>query len=165
MPILSDRLRLARYKLSDAEEIFASITPGLTRFMTWDPPESLEQLKSIGQSHLPSADQTDIVFSIRHCETSEFLGLCSIDELLSAMPELGIWIKESAHGHGFGREAVAALHGWASSFLDIEAFKYPVAEENVPSRLIAEALGGTVIGSEQKPKYKAVTYSIPPARS
>src|SRR5205807_3377603 len=60
-------------------------------------------------------------------------------------PELGIWIKEAAHGRGYGREAIAALLRWAGAHLGVTGFVYPVAEGNGPSRRLAESLGGAII--------------------
>ena len=78
-----------------------------------------------------------------------------------AEPELGVWIKESAHGQGYGREAVRAVVTWASQRLDIRMFAYPVAERNVASRRLAEALNGVVVGSRSRPKFAEVLYRIP----
>jgi RimJ/RimL family protein N-acetyltransferase len=58
-----------------------------------------------------------------------------------AEPELGIWIAEMMHGHGYGREAVAAVWSAASGRLRCAAFRYPVAEQNRSSRSLAESLG------------------------
>jgi len=76
-------------------------------------------------------------------------------------PELGLWIKESAHGQGFGREVVAALAEWAHKTLGKESFFYPVAVQNTASRRIAEALRGEIIGNQTNPKYESVIYRIP----
>ena len=68
------------------------------------------------------------------------------------MLETGIWIKESAQGHGYGREAVAAVIKWASEKFRPSGFLYPVVDENTPSRRLAEALGGKIIGTRQRHK-------------
>ena len=41
-------------------------------------------------------------------------------------PELGLWTKETAHGLGYGREAVTALAEWAPETLGKKGFIYPV---------------------------------------
>src|SRR3981189_2430487 len=35
--IQSPRLQLSQFQITDAEEVFACITPSITRFMRWDP--------------------------------------------------------------------------------------------------------------------------------
>jgi RimJ/RimL family protein N-acetyltransferase len=62
---------------------------------------------------------------------------------------------------GYGREAVAALIQWASSRFGVAAFTWPVAEENIRSRRLAEALNGTRVGTLERSKYTALAYLIP----
>ena len=76
-------------------------------------------------------------------------------------PELGLWLKESAHGQGFGREVVAALVEWGHATLGKGSFIYPVAVQNTASRRIAENLHGEIIGNRTNPKYDSVVYRIP----
>jgi RimJ/RimL family protein N-acetyltransferase len=79
----------------------------------------------------------------------------------SVSPELGLWLKESAHGRGFGGEVVAALVKWGHATLGKESFVYPVAVQNTASRRIAENLHGEIIGNRKNPKYDSVVYRIP----
>src|SRR5512147_1515942 len=47
-----------------------------------------------------------------------------------AIARTGLWLKESAHGQGFGREVVAALAEWAHKNLGKESFICPIAVQN-----------------------------------
>jgi RimJ/RimL family protein N-acetyltransferase len=85
----------------------------------------------------------------------------SFEDADSASPELGLWLKESAHGQGFGREVVASLIEWGHASFGKESFSYPVAVENTASRRIAENLHGKVVGNRTNPKYNSVVYRIP----
>ena len=87
--------------------------------------------------------------------------MASFEGADSVSPELGLWLKESAHGQGFGREVVAALVEWGHATLGKESFLYPVAVQNTASRRIAENLRGEIIGSVRKPKYDCVVYRVP----
>ncbi len=98
---------------------------------------------------------------------NEFLGLCGLH--LAAQfpePELGIWLKKSAHGNGYGLEAIAGIKTWAEAHLAFERMIYPVDRKNRPSRKIAEALGGRIF-LEQRVMSMAgieldeVVYAIP----
>ena len=80
-------------------------------------------------------------------------------------PELGLWMKESAHGQGFGREVVAAVAEWAHQTLGKGSFIYPVAAQNIASRRIAERLHGEIIENRTGTKYDSVVYKIPWRRS
>ena len=86
--------------------------------------------------------------------------MASLEDADSVWPELGLWLKESAHRQGFGRD-VAALVEWGHAFLGKGSFIYPVAVQNISSRRIAENLGGEIIGTRTNSKYDSVIYRIP----
>ena len=93
--------------------------------------------------------------------SSEFVGLAGLHSLNESLPELGIWLKEPAQGHGYGHEAIEALIDWASRTLGLSAFRWPVAVDNTRSRKLAEKLGGVPISTFDRPKYAGVLYRIP----
>ena len=158
--IQSPRLQLSQFQMTDAEEVFACITPAITKFMRWEPPTWSEYISRC-EKRLQAANPNTFSFVIRRRDTNECLGMTALEESDKPSPELGLWIKESAHGQGFGREVVAALAEWAHKNLGKESFIYPVALQNIASRRIAEALGGEIMGSRTNPKYDSVVYKIP----
>ena len=96
----------------------------------------------------------------------EFLGMAGLHNTSAAEPEMGIWIKESQHGYGYGQEAVAAVISFAARDLGKRAFVYPVVERNGSSRRLAESLGGSIVGSRLLRKadgveHPEVVYRIP----
>ena len=100
-------------------------------------------------------------FVIRRLDNGECLGMASFEDADSVSPELGLWIKESAHKQGFGGEVVASLVEWGHATLSKGSFTYPVAVQNTASRRIAEKLLGEIIGNRANPKYDSVVYRIP----
>jgi RimJ/RimL family protein N-acetyltransferase len=160
--IRSARLQLCSFKMADAAEVFECITPATARFMRWDPPKSLDEYKSNREARLKADDSSVLSFVIRRSDTMECLGIAGLDEADQPIPELGIWLKEAAHGHGYGTEAVRAVAEWATKTLAKESFLYPVAIENVASRRIAEKLNGEIVGTRRNPKYASVVYEIYP---
>jgi len=88
--------------------------------------------------------QEELVLAIVSTD-GEFLGCCGLHGREKwTTPELGIWLKKTAHGNRFGQSAIGLLVTWASENLNIDYFIYPVDRENVPSRKIPELLGGTI---------------------
>jgi RimJ/RimL family protein N-acetyltransferase len=157
----SPRLLLQPFSSADADEAYQCITPSLTRYMAWEPPASPEEFAKIWQAWIQSyTETTELIFTVREKRNSHFLGLAGLHHLQTSAPELGIWIREDRHGNGFGREAVACLYVWASANFDRSSFIYPVAEDNHPSRRIAESLGGVVTDNRATPKFRSVLYSI-----
>ncbi|MDZ5834663.1 hypothetical protein U4I41_20215 [Stenotrophomonas maltophilia] len=74
--IESARLCLRPFTAADAGEAFAAITPGLTRYMAFEPPPSEEAFTAVWQAWLPTiAEGTDITFVIRRRDDGAFPGL------------------------------------------------------------------------------------------
>lgn len=143
----SQRLFLKCFSPEDAREVFEAVTPTITRFMGFEPAPSFEAFEQIWQDWFPLMHSgTDAHFVVRATSNREFLGIVGLHEIDDTEPKIGIWIKEAAHGLGFGREAVAALISFAASGLGKKAVLYPVVEKNYPSRHLAETLGGIVVG-------------------
>jgi RimJ/RimL family protein N-acetyltransferase len=164
--LASQRLSLTAFAPADAAEVFAAVTPTLTRFMAFEPSPSLAAFADIWKAWLPQmAAGTELFLVLRLKPSGEFLGIAGLHALDNPEPETGIWIKESAHGLGYGREAVATAIAWAARELGAQAFIYPVVEENGRSRRLAESLGGVVVGTRRLRKsaieYPEVVYRIP----
>ena len=158
--IQSSRLQLSQFRMSDAQEVFGCITLAIAKFMPWEPPSWSEYVTRC-EKRVQAPEPKNFSFVIRRLDNGECLGMASFEDAHSFSPELGLWLKESAHGQGFGREVVAALVQWGHATLGKESFIYPVAVQNTASRRIAEKLHGTIIGSRTNPKYDSVVYRIP----
>ncbi|WP_312704984.1 GNAT family N-acetyltransferase [Stenotrophomonas lactitubi] len=161
-PLLTQHLVLRPFSCADGHEVFAGITPTLTRFMAFDPPGSFAAFEKIGQQWLRLIEQgSEYTFVIRHLQDGRFVGIAAVHRVTEGEPELGIWISEREHGQGYGGEAVSAVVHWCAGRFAAAAYRYPVAVANVASRRIAEALGGQVVGTEQNAKFASVVYRIP----
>jgi len=158
--IPSQRLQLIQFQIADAQEVFGCITPAIARFMPWEPPSWSEYVARC-EKRVQAPEPNKFSFVIRRLDNRECLGMASFEGADSVSPELGLWLKEGAHGQGFGREVVAALVEWGHATFGKENFLYPVAVQNIASRRIAENLRGEIIGNLKKPKYDAVVYRIP----
>lgn len=169
LDIETDRLRLRAYREGDAQEIFEAVTPEICRYMTFDPSSSVEEIRTVGAKWLIQAvEGSEVAATIRQRDGNRFLGMCGLHYRKDPMPGLGIWIRGDAQGHGFGREAVVALIGFAGSVLGEPAVQYSAAEENHRSRRIPESLGGVIYGHEiiqrpSGPPHPAVMYRVPTA--
>lgn len=167
LSLSSPRLFLKSFASADALEAFEATTPKLTRFMGWEPAPSLEAFALIWQSWFPTMRAgTDGYFAVRAKPTVEFLGMVGLHNTSAAEPEIGIWIKESQHGYGYGREAVAAVISFAARDLGKQAVMYPVVAQNGSSRRLAESLGGSIVGTRLLlkaggVKHPEVVYRIP----
>ncbi|AXX18043.1 TPA: GNAT family N-acetyltransferase [Serratia marcescens] len=161
----TDRLLIAPFTAADADDVYQAITPTLTRFMTFEPEASPEDFANVWQSWLPlMREGEEVIFVARRREDRQFVGVGGAHNLRSHTPELGIWVKESLHGQGYGREIVQGIARWASERFQPPHFLYPVAEQNTASRRLVESLGGVLAGRCERIKYDAVVYHLPPQR-
>lgn len=148
--IQSARLRLVSTTEAHAEAIFRSFTAEVTTYMFPKPAEQLEEtLAFVRTSRVAAEAGTNLQLTILSNTDSEFLGCCGLHGSSSLRtPELGIWLKQQAHGQGYGKEAIVALVAWATEHLDVDGFVYPVDRRNLASRKIPEALGGKIAKTE-----------------
>jgi ribosomal-protein-alanine N-acetyltransferase len=148
--ISGERVRLVPTTHEHAESIFREFTEEITRFMYPRPAARIEEtLEFIESSRERMAVGANLQLTILSRETGEFLGCCGLHgESNPKSPELGIWVKRAAHGRGYGREAIAALVGWASDNLVVGHILYPVDRNNLASRKIPESLGGTIVAEK-----------------
>lgn len=158
----TDRLLIVPFTAADADDVYQAITPTLTRFMNFEPEPSPEAFANVWQGWLPLIREGEEVFFVaRLRDSKQFIGMSGVHDLHSHTPELGIWVKENQHGHGYGREIVHAIAAWASERYRPQYFIYPVAEQNAPSRRLVESLGGVVSGRRDHIKYDCLVYHLP----
>src|SRR6185369_13174565 len=94
--IQTPRLQLASFQMTDAADVFACITPAITRYLTWDPPTWDEYLALCEAGE--RADSNTCSFVIRRSDTDECLGMAALEHADRPAPEIGLWLKEAAHG-------------------------------------------------------------------
>jgi [ribosomal protein S5]-alanine N-acetyltransferase len=141
--ISSNRLILRAIAVDFQEDIFREFTEKITIYMFPRSPGNISDTKLFITESLKKMIRGDeIILVILEKKSQEFLGCTGIHKLKSDSPEIGIWLKKSAHGYGYGLETVTTLKEWADENLDYEYLIYPVDVANIPSRRIPERLGG-----------------------
>src|SRR5258707_3709491 len=108
--IQSARLHLSQFQMMDAKEVFGCITPAIVRFMPWEPPSWSEYVTRC-EKRVQAPEPNKFSFVIRRLDNRECLGMASLEDADSVLPELGLCLKESVHRQGFGREVLAAVVG------------------------------------------------------
>jgi len=169
--IEASRLKLKSTSEKYAQDIFKEFSEKITTFMhskaADDISETLAFIK-MSQNKMSKSEELQVV--ILDKGTDEFLGHGGIRKLNTNTPELGIWIKESAHGNNYGKEVISALKEWIDNNLQYKYIVYPVDKRNIPSRKIAESLGGVIESSYKKKSMSGnildeVEYRIYPDKS
>ena len=142
----SERLRLLPISEVYTDVIFSEFTPDVATYMYPRPAEQRADTEAFVQSAMQeNRDGMNLNMVITLRETGEFLGCVGLHHLAASRPEFGIWVKQSAHMHGYGREAIHLLKRWADTYLPYEYLIYPVDSRNLSSRKIPESLGAAII--------------------
>lgn len=149
--IPTERLVLVPISRSYAETIFLEFNAAVTTYMTPGPNTVIDTVYAFIDGSLARMGRGEkLEMAVLHGETGEFLGDCGLRGLKTPVAEFGIWLKQSAHGHGYGREAVHGLYDFACRHFTLDHFIYPVDRRNIPSRRIPESLGGWVAREYKK---------------
>lgn len=141
--IKTESLKLQPIEFKYAQEIFNEFTDELTQYMIPQPSEDINVIFEFIKISLDGLkDGSNLQLIALKKDTHEFIGCIGLHKLDTSTPELGIWIKKSAHGNGFGLEAITELVNWAKKNIQFEYLKYPVDKRNYASKRIPEKNGG-----------------------
>lgn len=144
-PIKSKRLLLDSILIKYKDEIFKEFTPEITVYMSPAPAKNITETEDFIRSSIKKIkDGSNLQKVVLDKKTKEFLGCAGLHHIDTKTPELGIWIKKSAHGHGYGKEAMTALKEWADENIDYQYIIYPAVDKNYASRRIPESMGGKI---------------------
>ena len=87
--IVSPRLQLSQFQMLDAQEVFGCITPGITKFMPWEPPSWSEYVTRC-EKRVQAPEPNQFSFVIRRLHGGECIGMASLEDADSVSPELGL---------------------------------------------------------------------------
>lgn len=139
------RLRLVPVSDEHIEEIFSGFQEPTIKYMNSPAPKSLDEIKERHENwKVQLKEGTRLFMAVHLKETNEFLGCFALEDLDQDNPEMGGWLKNTAHGQRYGQEACAALKKWADENLEYDHILWPCAKENIASRKVAESLGGKI---------------------
>jgi ribosomal-protein-alanine N-acetyltransferase len=149
--ITSERLILTTNLMHYSEDIFKEFNEDIIQYLLPKPAENIEETMAfINASFTGMRGGWNLAMAITLRDGGAFLGCCGLHgKGRHRTPELGIWIKKSAHGNKYGQETVHALASWTFQHLDVDYLIYPVDRANIPSRKIPELLGGFVFREKQ----------------
>lgn len=144
--IPTERLLLKSISFDYLQEIFENCNSDIIDYLSFDAPTKINQTAEF-IAHCLTCNQkgVELQLVILDKETKEFLGCCGLHNLDTKFPDFGIWLKKGVHRKAFGKETIISLKNWAEQNLDLEYLRYRVEKRNIPSRKIAESLGGKFV--------------------
>jgi RimJ/RimL family protein N-acetyltransferase len=143
--ITTERLSLRLISREYKNDIFREFTEEVARFLRPQPSGNIaDTINFINRSRKNTLAGKELQLVALNKDTKEFLGSVGLHHINTPIPELGLWFKKSVWGLGYGKESMLALKEWAGKNLNYENIRYPVFKANMPSRKIAEFLGGKI---------------------
>lgn len=129
-------------------ELFRELTAEVARYLVFQPTGDIDDTRDfIARSRMEMDQGTAIKMVILDRVSGAFLGYINLRSVDTREPGVGIWIAKPHQGKGVGKQALRAMMTWADQNLSYDFLRYPVAAENIPSRRLAESLGGVVAGT------------------
>jgi len=171
MELKTERLTLRPVTRNEIRDIFDNFTDEVTTYMYPDPASDIGETRDFVEKSIEKFTAgTDVVFIGRLSASDEFIGCFGLHHIDRKTPELGVWIKKSAHGNGYGLEGVRAVIEHAKTNYLFDYLLYPVDKRNTASRRIPERSGAYIHRTYQEntPGGKTldlIEYRIPCARS
>ena len=105
-----ERVRLVTISAEFEEVIFSEFTSDITRYMFPKPADDIAETRAFITDSLQGMKEGNNVQLVIVKDNGEFLGCCGLHGRADVeKPELGIWLKQGAHGHGYGLEAIHTL--------------------------------------------------------
>ncbi len=143
--IATKRLLLKPISLKYKKDIFKEFTDEVTVFMEPRSAKDISETEEFIRTSVKGLKEgSNLQLVVLENKSGEFLGCTGLHHIDRKDPELGIWIKRSAHGNKYGKEAITAIVKWAEKNLDYDYILYPVDKENIASKKIPESLGGQI---------------------
>ena len=144
--IVTERLILRPLNLVDLEPIAREFDEQVTRYMYSSAARSaMDVAPFIADSIEGLTSNTNLqLVAVLQENTKTFVGCLGLHKPHTATPELGIWVAKQFHRQGLGLEAIEGLCEWATDEIECDYLRYPVDQQNTPSRRIPEALGAEI---------------------
>ena len=150
--IETKRLILRSPKESDAEPMFSNWAndPEVTKYLTWNPHESVEVTKTIVSRWLQEEEDPKTVrFVITVKGNDEPVGTIDVVGYHDGDPEIGYCLSRKLWGQGYMTEACQAVMDYLFS-LGHKRILIDAAEENAGSNRVIAKCGFRFVGKERK---------------
>lgn len=140
----SERLNRELLSIKYVEEIFKELTDEVTKYIRVPTPSDIQQEKDRIISSKEKYEQwTDINFVVTD-KAGDFIWTAGILDLHTRTPEVGLRLKQSARGKGYGKEMIDTIIKRLEEYKDFDYIIYDAHVENIATRKIAERIWGVL---------------------
>lgn len=136
--IRTERLEIRPFDRSFLEEYVREFTAEITKYQYPDPFPDRETADRVLSGFVSEMEQGNMLELVILTPDGGFLGSMEAFGLRQETPELGLWLKRTAHGKGYGREALQALLELLGAAGSYPYYLYEADVRNTPSLRLAE---------------------------
>ena len=150
--IETNRLLLRRFVIEDADKMFDNWANDseVTKYMTWNPHESVEQTKAILKMWIKDYEKPNTYrFAITLKQTNELIGSIDVVGYVNGYPEIGYCLSRKHWNKGYMTEALKSF----VIYLSDKGYKEIVIEadvRNIGSNRVIEKCGFSFTHKEEK---------------
>ncbi len=161
----TERLIIQPFKALFLEDYFREFTDEVTQYQYPDSFPNLEAANDVLSGFMQAMEQGDMLELVVLGENEEFLGSIEVFGIQEKTPEIGLWLKSSAQGKGYGYEALRGVMDCLGMGQKYEYIIYEADVRNKPSiRLIekfhVEKGGYESVVTESGKKLMLQTYRV-----
>lgn len=134
----TERLIIQPFNNSFLEEYYKEFTDEITKYQY---PDSFPDIETATQSisgFVKEMELGNMLELVILKPDGEFLGSMEVFEIREETPEIGLWLKSSAHGTGYGYEALKELLSYLNAKKKYKSYIYEVDVRNVQSIRLVE---------------------------
>ena len=146
-PLHTARLCLRPYEPADAEGFFALLHADRARFQS-SFPDRLQAVRGLADAHVALRTFADdwrtgrfYVFGIWHRATATYLGDICLMPQQKGQAEIGYYLGAAAEGHGYAREALAAVVDFGFDVVGSQRLLIRCYATNERGQAVAHAVG------------------------
>ncbi len=138
----TERLNIIPFTEEYLNDYYKESTDNITRFQFPDSFTSIEQAKKRYENLVLDMREGKTLATIITSKDNEFIGKFDVYGLQEKSPELGLWLKEAAHGKGYGTEVMKAMLQYLNSTKKYSSYIYEADERNTASINLVKKFNG-----------------------
>ena len=145
----TERLMIQPYSNSYLEQYFKEFTDEIVKYQYPDSFCDMNKADEVMSKFVADMEQGKMLELVILTHDGEFLGSMEAFDITGKTPELGLWLKNSAQGKGYGHEALKCLVDYLNSTDKYEYYLYGVDQRNEPSVHLVEKFHFEKCGYEE----------------
>lgn len=136
--ITTERLTIQPFSNIFLKTYYKEFTDKITQYQYPDSFPSIASADKILSKFVHDMTQGEMLELVILTHDGEFIGSLEAFAITEKTPELGLWLKSSAHGKGYGYEALNELVDYLNSTGKYQYYIYEVDVRNTPNIHLVE---------------------------